>query len=159
MAVRCGGDPREIEQIGEKQDFECELSRLGFKHEDFALHVRRANVLGAGSAWTAHYAVRVTNIPTARQMFYWGGPGERWVDAFAADAAKRPLRAAGVQASSDQGYRSESPYLARTRRPRCRSDSSGIAATPAPFDGQAAIAKLDGRRLSTNCRVAAAHEY
>ena len=87
MAVRCGGDPREIEQIGEKQDFECELSRLGFKHEDFALHVRRANALGAGSAWTAHYAVRVTNIPTARQMFYWGGPGERWVDAFVADVA------------------------------------------------------------------------
>jgi hypothetical protein len=87
MAVRCEGDPREIEQIGEKQDFECELSRLGFKHEDFALHVRRATVLGGGNAWTAHYAVRVTNIPAARHMFYWGGPGEHWVDAFVADAA------------------------------------------------------------------------
>jgi hypothetical protein len=85
MAVRCGGDTWGIEQIGEKQDFECELTRLGFKHEDFALHVRRANALGAGTAWTTNYAVRVTNIPTARHIFYWGGPGEHWIEAFVAD--------------------------------------------------------------------------
>jgi hypothetical protein len=86
MAVRCEGDRRAIEQIGEKQDFECELSRLGFRHEDFALHVRRANALGAGSAWTAHYAVRVTNVSAARQVIYWGGPREDWIQAFVADA-------------------------------------------------------------------------
>jgi len=74
-----------MEQIGEKQDFECELSRLGFKHEDFALHVRRATALGTGTAWTTNYAVRVTNIPTAKHIFYWGGPGERWIEAFVAD--------------------------------------------------------------------------
>ena len=31
MAVRCSGDMWEMEQVGEKQDFECELSRLGFR--------------------------------------------------------------------------------------------------------------------------------
>ena len=87
MAVRCGGDTWEMEQIGEKQDFECELSRLGFKHEDFALHVRRTTALGTGTAWSANYAVRVTNLPTARHIFYWGGPGERWVKEFVADVA------------------------------------------------------------------------
>jgi hypothetical protein len=97
MAVRCGGDPWEMEQVGEKQDFECELSRLGFKHEDFALHVRRASALGTRTAWTANYAVRVTNIPTARHLFYWGGPGEHWVEEFVADVesgiyGRRPVR-------------------------------------------------------------------
>jgi hypothetical protein len=87
MAVRCGGDPWRMEQLGEKQDFECELSRLGFKHEDFVLDVRHARALGAGTAWTANYAVRVTNIPTARRIIYWGGPREHWVEEFAVDAA------------------------------------------------------------------------
>jgi len=85
MAVPCGGDTWGMEQIGEKQDFECELSRLGFRHEDFALHVRRATALGAGTAWTANYVVRVTNLRTARHVFYWGGPRERWVEEFVAD--------------------------------------------------------------------------
>lgn len=85
MAVCCAGDTWGMEQIGERQDFECELSRLGFRHEDFALHVRRADAPGARSGWTANYAVRVTNIPTSRNIFYWGGPGERWVEEFVAD--------------------------------------------------------------------------
>ena len=87
MAVRCRGDSWVMEQLGEKQDFECELSRLGFKHEDFALYVRRAIAPGAGTAWTAKYAVRVTKIPAARHIMYWGGPGEQWVKEFVADVA------------------------------------------------------------------------
>jgi len=87
MAVHCGGDSWVMEQLGEKQDFECELSRIGFKHEDFALYVRRASASGMGTSWKAKYAVRVTNIPWARGIIYWGGPGEHWVEEFVADVA------------------------------------------------------------------------
>jgi hypothetical protein len=85
MAVRCEGDSWVMEQLGEKQDFECELTRLGFEHEDFALCVRRANPSGTRPAWTANYAVLVTNLHTARHMIYWGGPGQEWVEQFVAD--------------------------------------------------------------------------
>jgi len=33
MTVRCEGDSRVMELVGEKQDFEAELSRFGFRHE------------------------------------------------------------------------------------------------------------------------------
>jgi hypothetical protein len=88
MAVRCEGDSRVMEQVGEKQDFESELSRLGFRHEDFSLYVRRANASGGSANWTANYAVCVTNTTTQRRNIYWGGPGERWVSEFAADIVK-----------------------------------------------------------------------
>ena len=45
MAVRCEGDSREMEQLGEKQDFEAELSRMGFMHEAFILYVRRTDCM------------------------------------------------------------------------------------------------------------------
>jgi hypothetical protein len=109
MAVRCGGDSRAMEQLGEKQDFECELSRLGFKHEDFALHVRRANALGGGNAWTVNYVVRVTNIPVARHIFYWGGPGERWVEEFVADVANGVYGRSTIQPLA-------APYQGRSAR-------------------------------------------
>jgi len=86
MAVRCDGDSWRMEQIGEKQDFEAELSRLGFRHEDFALYVRGASFGGSNHVWSAHYAVRVTNTGAGKRNIYWGGPGEDWVAQFAADA-------------------------------------------------------------------------
>jgi len=88
MAVRCEGDSWVMEQLGEKQDFESELSRLGFRHEEFSLHVRRARASGASASWIAHYAVCVTNTTTQCRNIYWGGPGERWVSEFAIDIAK-----------------------------------------------------------------------
>ena len=86
MAVRCEGDSRVMEQVGEKQDFECELSRLGFSHEDFSLYVRRANA-SSSTSWIANYAVCVTNTANQRRNIYWGGPGEHWVSEFASDVA------------------------------------------------------------------------
>ncbi len=86
MAVRCEGDSRAMEQLGEKQDFEAELSRLGFKHEAFMLFVRRANASAGERNWTANYAVCVTSTVTKRQNVYLGGPGRHWVPEFAADA-------------------------------------------------------------------------
>ena len=40
-----------------------------------------------GVAGSPNYAIRVTNIATAREVFYWGGLGERWVREFALDLA------------------------------------------------------------------------
>jgi hypothetical protein len=85
MAVHCEGDCRAMVQLGEKQDFEAELSRLGFAHEAFMLYVRRASAPSANEYWSANYAVCVTNTVTRRQNIYWGGPGRRWVSDFAAE--------------------------------------------------------------------------
>ena len=87
MVVECAGDRWVMEQVGEKQDFEAHLSRLGFRHEDFALHVRRADPRRGNRTWTSHYAVRVVNAVTGKRNIYWGGPGEDWVAQFASDAA------------------------------------------------------------------------
>ena len=88
MAVRCAGDIAVMEQLGERQDFESELTRRGFRHEDFELYVRRAKPLGKSAAWTTNYAVRVSNDVTGRQNIYWGGPKERWVAQFTQDLAQ-----------------------------------------------------------------------
>ena len=87
MTVRCEGDRWMMEQLGEKQDFESELSRLGFRHEDFALYVRRAGLGGIDRTWTSNYAVRVTHSASGKCNIYWGGPRENWVEQFARDAA------------------------------------------------------------------------
>jgi hypothetical protein len=85
MSVRCDGESKAMEQLGEKQDFEAELSRLGFPHEAFMLYVRRASASPGADSWTTTYAVFVTNTVTKRRNVYWGGPGNRWVSDFAAD--------------------------------------------------------------------------
>ena len=87
MTVRCEGDTRVMELVGEKQDFEAELSRFGFRHEDFALCVRRAELTGGKTSWVANYAVQVTNSATGRCNVYWGGPRENWVAQFVLDLA------------------------------------------------------------------------
>jgi hypothetical protein len=86
MGVRCEGDCKAMEQLGEKQDFEAELSRLGFPHEAFMLYVRRASTTSVVDSWTTTYAVFVTNTVTKRRSLYWGGPGKRWISDFVADA-------------------------------------------------------------------------
>jgi hypothetical protein len=85
MAVRCEGDIRLMEQLGERQDFEAELSRAGIPHEDFVLYVRRVQAKGRAACWTSGYAVCVTRMGVMRQNIYWGGLGRQWLPAFAAD--------------------------------------------------------------------------
>jgi hypothetical protein len=85
MAVRCEGDLWIMEQLGERQDFESELSRLGMRHEDFHLHVRKAAFNQAKKTWSSNYAIRVTHSMTGRRSIYWGGPGQDWVAQFVAD--------------------------------------------------------------------------
>jgi hypothetical protein len=87
MAVRCGGDSRAMEQIGEKQELESALSRLGFAHEAFLLHVRHTSAPGAASGTHSTYAVCVTNTVNKRRNIYWGGPGKLWIPEFVTDLA------------------------------------------------------------------------
>ena len=87
MTVRSEGDTWVMEQLGEKQDFEAELSRLAFRHEDFVLDVRRSHAVAA-SPWISRYAVRVTNSKNGKSNIYWGGPSEHWVAQFARDLAE-----------------------------------------------------------------------
>lgn len=103
MAVRCKGDSWIMEQVGEKQDFESELSRLNFRHEDFTLHVRRGGIAGADRVWRSNYAVRVTDLVTGKRNIYWGGPGENWVARFVTDLANGMYR--------DQPITRRSPVL------------------------------------------------
>jgi hypothetical protein len=86
VTVHSEGDTGVMEQLGEKQDFEAVLSRLGFRHEDFTLRVRRARSAVA-DPWSSYYAVRVTNCQSAKSNIYWGGPGENWVAQVARDLA------------------------------------------------------------------------
>jgi hypothetical protein len=85
MSVACTGQARIIEQLGEKQDFEAELSRRGFRHEEFALHVDTAKGGGASAGWSTRYDVEVRHLPTQTVRAYRGGPRRNWVNAFAKD--------------------------------------------------------------------------
>src|SRR6185503_5205316 len=87
MAVRADGYYWVMEQLGEKQDFESELSRRGYLHENFALNVRRARSDSLGDEWTANYFVCVTELRTSRSNVYLGGPRGNWVEQFSADLA------------------------------------------------------------------------
>jgi len=85
MTVHCEGDCRLLDQLGEKQDFESELSRLGLRHEDFTLHVLRQKPEGRKAEWNQNYSVTVTNIVTERSHLYQGGPRRNWVGQFSRD--------------------------------------------------------------------------
>ena len=71
-----------MEQLGEKLDFEAELSRNGIKHEAFALHVLRRTVKGRKAGSTQEYSVTATNVVTERRHVYEGGAEANWVGQF-----------------------------------------------------------------------------
>ncbi len=85
MAVHAEGDCSVMVQLGEKQDFEAELSRLGYRHEDFLLRVRLVRRGNSPEMWLSDYAVCVTDLRTAKSNIYLGGPRRRWVAQFSAD--------------------------------------------------------------------------
>jgi len=87
MTVHCEGDCHVIEQLGEKQDFESELSRFGFKHEHFTLHVVPAERKGPRATPEQEYSVTVANVITEQQRVYRGGPRSEWVPEVARDLA------------------------------------------------------------------------
>jgi hypothetical protein len=87
MTVHCEGECWLLEQLGEKQDFEAELSRLGFRHEEFTLHVLRQTSETRDPEWNQSYSVAVTHVLTGRSYLYQGGPGREWVAEFTRDLA------------------------------------------------------------------------
>jgi hypothetical protein len=85
MTVHCEGDCRLLERLGEKQDFEAELSRLGLGHETFTLHVLRQTSEGRKAEPGQNYSVTVTNVVTERSHLYQGGLSLNWVRQFSLD--------------------------------------------------------------------------
>jgi len=61
VAVRCSGDCRPMEQVGEKQDFESALTRHALRHEDFMLRVSRPVEAAQEGAWS-----HTTSSPSLR---------------------------------------------------------------------------------------------
>jgi hypothetical protein len=71
------------DRVGEKHDFETSLTRAGFRHEEFILHVKPVRSAPASSAGA--YEVKVTHAPTQTVKAYSGGTGKDWVARFAED--------------------------------------------------------------------------
>jgi hypothetical protein len=87
MVVRAEGYCRVMEQLGEKQDFEAELTRRGYRHENFSLRVRRARPDELADEWSANYFVCVTEMVTSKSNVYLGGPRGTWLEQFSRDLA------------------------------------------------------------------------
>jgi hypothetical protein len=91
VTVSCEGDCEVIEQLGEKQDFETELTRLGYRHEDFTLHVLRSTARGKPADWSQDYSVTVTAVASGKAGVYDGGPTHDWVRQCASDLCRGVL--------------------------------------------------------------------
>lgn len=115
MSVRCTGDNRLLEQVGEKREFECLLSSWGLPHENFELRVRRVRHRQLGDAWSCDYAVSVTRTDSDVRHVYLGGPSYRWIQRFAADLAngKYGAHTSGSSLFSRQGRVDTSSSFAR----------------------------------------------
>ena len=85
MSVYCEGDCRLIEQTGEKQDFEAELTRLGFPHEAFMLYVSREAGPKGRQDWGLLYRVNVRHASSGHAKTYVGTPSRSWVREFSDD--------------------------------------------------------------------------
>ncbi|HEY6892690.1 MAG TPA: hypothetical protein VI258_00875 [Rhodanobacteraceae bacterium] len=88
MTVHCVGECRLLEQVGEKQDFECMLTARGLRHEQFSLRVRRRAHRAPGADWNCDYSVTVTRMESGVRHRYIGGPAHEWVMRCAADLAR-----------------------------------------------------------------------
>ena len=114
MAVRCSGDCRPMEQVGEKQDFESTLTRHGMLHEDFMLRVSRPDETVRDDAWSHDYVVTVVAIAVGAQRRYVGGPRQDWVARFASDVAQGVYGRAHADTVAGAG----APIAERDGRPR-----------------------------------------
>jgi hypothetical protein len=85
LRVYAEGDFPVTEHLGHRQDFEDELGRRGFRHEEFTLHVQAAFRSGPKPTSIGAYAVRVTHVPTCRWTIYRCGPRDDWLAQFKED--------------------------------------------------------------------------
>ena len=74
-----------LEQLGEKEDFEAELNRRSYRHEEFTLHVERDGRFGSRAGWNPRYEVQVEHAPTQTVRSYAGGTRQDWIARFAKD--------------------------------------------------------------------------
>jgi hypothetical protein len=93
-------------QLGEKKDFEAQLSRLGFRHEDFLLRVRVERRGDSPEMWLSDYAVCVTDLRSSKSNIYLGGPRRRWVARFSVDLAEGYFGRASVVREPGHAWRS-----------------------------------------------------
>ena len=85
MSVEWQGDHKLLDASGEKQDFERELTRLGFEPSKFLVEVRREPDLpGADGRYAIRYNIYVTDLDhTNRETLKLeGGHGENWIAEF-----------------------------------------------------------------------------
>jgi hypothetical protein len=115
MSVLCIGAPWVPQQLGEKRDFETELSRVGFRHEEFVLHVNPKHAPRPKARGNSRYEVKVTHMPTQTVKTYVGGPRENWLAHFAEELA------GGLYGEPSLSREGNGPprRAAREKRPRC----------------------------------------
>ena len=91
MGVEWHGDHKLLEELGEKQEFERELGRLGYNPSEFIVVVRREpDVQGPGGIHPVRYKVHVTRLGADQEtLTFNGGHGNAWVAQFVQDAANR----------------------------------------------------------------------
>jgi hypothetical protein len=123
MTVHCEGDCGMLEQLGERYEFETELTRQGFRHEDFTLHVMRERPPPGKSEWLRRYAVTVVQVRADRRRVYRGDGRHRWVAEFARDLADGAF--GGSEKSNDGS----------TVGPPARRGIAGRDQSPAAFQG------------------------
>ena len=120
MAVRCVGDSRLMEQVGEKQDFESALTQRALRHEDFMLSVHRPVPTAHAHDWTQDYTVTVVWVITGGGHRYAGGPRHNWVAQFLIDVSRGVY---GVAPASDDAAQ---PGAAESAPPAIRNRASAF---------------------------------
>ena len=105
MTVHCEGDCALMEQLGERYELESELTRRGFPHEEFTLHVLRDRTPRGKTEWVQRYVVTVANVRTDRYRVYRGDSRSSWVPRFARDLAEGAFGATRVEKPCAPGSR------------------------------------------------------
>ena len=85
MRIEWQGDHRLLDESGEKQDLEHELTRLGLDPSKFLIEVRREPDLpGANGIYAIRYNIFITDLehPDRDTWKLHGGHGDRWIAQF-----------------------------------------------------------------------------
>jgi len=122
MSVRCSGDCRSMEQVGEKQDFESALTRHGLRHEDFVLSVHRPVAAVNDNHWAHDYAVTVVGLAAGNRRSYVGGPRHDWVARFVEDVTHGLYGPLHTNETADDWF--DGFYPQRSRSGRSSSERS-----------------------------------
>ncbi|HTR57981.1 MAG TPA: hypothetical protein VMM27_07385 [Casimicrobiaceae bacterium] len=87
MSVMCVGGSWVLRQLAEKRHLEAELTRAGFRHEEFTFRIDPIGEARYAMESEPHYQVKVTHSPTQTVKGYRGGATGDWIERFAQDLA------------------------------------------------------------------------